>query len=77
MTRSHVPNRMAFMAKKKRNGNQRDAALQFSRINLILAVAALATISLGYVLLANGSIDVAPMLLVLGYVVLVPLAIIL
>ncbi len=65
------------MAKKKKNGKQKDAALQFSRVNLILATAALATISLGYFLLANGSINAAPLLLVLGYVVLVPLAIIL
>ncbi len=65
------------MAKNKKNGRQKDAALQFSRVNLILAAAALVTISLGYFLLANGSINAAPLLLVLGYVVLVPLAIIL
>ena len=65
------------MAKKQTNGNRRDAALQFSKINLILAGAAVATISLGYVLLANGSINLAPALLVVGYVILVPLAIIL
>ncbi len=65
------------MAKKKKNGRQQDAALQFSRVNLILAAAALVTVSLGYFLLANGSINAAPLLLVLGYVVLIPLAIIL
>ena len=65
------------MAKNKKNGRQQNAALQFSRVNLILAAAALVTISLGYFLLANGSINAAPMLLVLGYVVLIPLAIIL
>ncbi len=65
------------MAKNKKNGRQKDAGLQFSRVNLILAAAAFATISLGYFLLANGSINAAPLLLVLGYVVLVPLAIIL
>ncbi|GMR14232.1 MAG: hypothetical protein BMS9Abin29_2474 [Gemmatimonadota bacterium] len=65
------------MTKNRKNGKQKDAALQFSRVNLILAAAALATISLGYFLLANGSISAAPLLLVLGYVVLVPLAIIL
>ncbi len=64
------------MARNKKKGQQ-DAALQFSRVNLILAAAALATISLGYYLLANGSINAAPLLLVLGYVVLIPLAIIL
>lgn len=51
--------------------------LRFSRINLILALAGVVAIGLGYWLLADGSITAAPMLLVLGYVVLIPLAIIL
>ena len=53
------------------------ASLQFSSRNWILAGAALASIILGYVLLAQGSITAAPFLLVLGYVVLIPLAILL
>ena len=53
------------------------ASLRFSRVNAILGVAGLAAIALGYVLLSNGSITAAPVLLVLGYVVLVPLALIL
>ena len=53
------------------------ASLQFSRINLALAAGALVTITLGYWLLSIGSITWAPILLVLGYVFLVPLAIIL
>ncbi len=53
------------------------ASLQFSRINLAFAAGALATITLGYWLLSIGSITWAPILLVLGYVFLVPLAIIL
>ena len=53
------------------------ASLQFSRINLAFAVGALVTITLGYWLLSIGSITWAPILLVLGYVFLVPLAIIL
>jgi hypothetical protein len=52
-------------------------SLQFSPRNAILAVAGLACIALGYVLLSQGSITAAPLLLVLGYVVLLPLAIIL
>ncbi len=51
--------------------------LRFSGINLILGIAGLACVSLGYVLLAQGSITAAPLLLVLGYVGLLPLAIIL
>jgi len=52
-------------------------ALKFSMINLWFAVAAVATVILGYYLLAQGSISAAPVLLVIGYVFLLPLAIIL
>lgn len=52
-------------------------ALQFSRVNLILLAAAVVSIVLGYWLVARGSIVAAPLLLVLGYVVLIPLGIIL
>ena len=53
------------------------ASLQCSRINLAFAAGAGVTITLGYWLLSVGSITWAPILLVLGYVFLVPLAIIL
>jgi hypothetical protein len=46
-------------------------------VNLGLGVAGLVSLVLGYWLLAGGSITLAPLLLVLGYVVLLPLAIIL
>ena len=42
----------------------------------ILLVAGLVSIVAGYVLLNGGSVDLAPALLVLGYVVLIPLGII-
>ena len=53
------------------------ASLRFSTVNLVLGVAGLIVLGLGYMLLAGGSITLAPILLVLGYVVLVPLALIL
>ncbi len=53
------------------------APLQFSAINGILGVIGILTVALGYFLLSQGSITAAPLLLVLGYVVLLPLAIIL
>ena len=68
------------MSKKNRfagEGVASKASLQFSRINLAFAAGALVTITLGYWLLSMGSITWAPILLVLGYVLLVPLAIIL
>lgn len=52
-------------------------SLQFSRVNLAFAAGAFVTIMLGFWLLSTGSITLAPILLILGYVVLVPLAIIL
>jgi hypothetical protein len=53
------------------------APLQFSAINGILGAAGVLTVALGYFLLSQGSITAAPLLLVLGYVALLPLAIIL
>jgi hypothetical protein len=65
------------MSKKDELSGASRASLQFSRINLAFAAGALVTIALGYWLLSMGSITWAPILLVLGYVFLVPLAIIL
>jgi len=65
------------MSKKDEPGGASRASLQFSRINLAFAAGAVVAIVLGYWLLSMGSITWAPILLVLGYVFLVPLAIIL
>ena len=68
------------MNKKKETSGQRAvsmASLQFSRVNLAFAAGAFVTIALGFGFLSAGSITLAPILLVLGYVLLVPLAIIL
>jgi hypothetical protein len=46
----------------------------FAPINYALFGAALAAIIAGYVLLSRGSITAAPLLLVLGYIVLFPAA---
>ncbi len=55
----------------------RGGSLRFSPVNGILGVAGLVCMILGYYLLSQGSITAAPLLLVLAYVVLLPLAIIL
>lgn len=68
------------MAKKRTTGGQgagTPAPLRFSGVNALLGVAGLLTVALGYWLLAQGSITAAPLLLVLGYVVLIPLALVL
>jgi hypothetical protein len=54
-----------------------DLSRSFSQKNLILFVVALIVIVIGHVSLGMGSITLAPILLVLGYCILVPLAIIL
>jgi hypothetical protein len=52
-------------------------SLRFSAINGILLAAGFASIIAGYALLARGSNVLAPVLLVLGYAILIPLGIIL
>ena len=50
--------------------------LRFTKVNAALGVGGIAVLTVGYWLLAQGSITAAPVLLVLGYVVLLPMAII-
>ena len=65
-------------ARNQQRNRRRDAgSLRFSRKNGILGLAGLLVIVLGYALLAQGSITAAPLLLVLGYLVLLPLALVL
>jgi hypothetical protein len=52
-------------------------AKSFSQKNLILFLVALVVIIIGHVALGMGSITFAPICLILGYCILVPLAIIL
>lgn len=73
---SRVSGRRAGRSKATASG-ERTAALQFSGINAILGAAGVVSLVAGYALLDQGSITAAPLLLVLGYVVLFPLAIIL
>ena len=63
------------MAKKTAKAG-RPAAIKFTRVNAILGAAGLVSMMLGYWLLAEGSITAAPILLVLAYIVLLPMAII-
>ena len=55
----------------------RAGSLRFSGVNAVLGALGVAAVILGYWLLARGSVTAAPLLLVLGYAVLMPLAIIL
>ena len=51
------------------------ASLKFSAINAILLLLGMVVIVGGYMLLAGGSTVAAPLLIVLGYAVLLPLGI--
>jgi len=62
-------------SRRKRDGKTQDH-LPLERANLVLFAVALAVIVGGYLTLAAGSITLAPILLVLGYCVLVPVAIV-
>jgi hypothetical protein len=54
-----------------------EGSLRFTPKNLALLGAGLASIIIGYVLLGGADNVIAPLLLVLGYAVLIPLGIIL
>jgi hypothetical protein len=54
-----------------------ESTIRFSSRNLAFLAAGLASTVVGFVLLAGGSTVAAPLLLVLGYAVLIPLGIIL
>ena len=53
------------------------AVLRFTRKNYFVLAAGCVVITIGYLLLARGSITLAPVLLILGYCVLIPVAIML
>ena len=59
-----------------RAGGPSRPTLSFSRANAIWLGAAAAAIVVGYALLAGGSMTLAPILLVIGYCVLLPIGII-
>ena len=60
---------------KKVKAVQKSEALPFGKKNWMILGAALASIILGFISLASGSITLAPILLVLGYCVLMPVGI--
>ncbi len=60
----------------KKSAAESAPRLQFGKESALLGLAGLICLALGYWLLARGSITAAPLLLVLAYVVLLPLAII-
>jgi hypothetical protein len=55
----------------------REGAVRFSLLNWALLAAGLLAVVIGFFTLAAGSTVAAPLLLVIGYVILIPLGIIL
>lgn len=76
MTLVHGMVGMAARAQKQ-NGQFSIDKWPFRRKNYLVFGIGLLSIALGYVLLSKGSITAAPILLVLGYCVLIPIAIML
>jgi uncharacterized membrane protein HdeD (DUF308 family) len=60
------------MAKKKRGLHP----ISLSRKNYLFLLGGILSIGLGYLTLSRGSITIAPILLVLGYCILIPVGII-
>jgi len=72
---------MAKELKNKRRNYKKEKLLPFTRMNYILFGISLAVITIGFIALGQKpynsfvSLSIAPILLVLGYVVLMPVAI--
>jgi uncharacterized membrane protein HdeD (DUF308 family) len=73
MAKQKKGERRKQVQKKKR----REGSLVLGRRNVWLMMTGIVVIVLGYFLLGRGSISAAPVLLVLGYCVIVPLSIML
>jgi len=67
---------MAEIKKKKQTSPDKTTRWPFGPKNYILFGVAMVVLIIGFVLLGYGSMTLAPILLVLGYCVLIPLAII-
>lgn len=75
MTGLCIPSSIPGMV-KKRTAKAAPKALKFTRTNALLGVGGAVSLTLGYWMLSQGSITAAPLFLVLGYLVLIPMAII-
>jgi len=67
---------MAAKPNKKQGNNSQEFKWPFGKRNYMFFGAAMLSIIVGYIALGQGSITLAPILLVLGYCVLVPVSLI-
>ena len=75
-TPAPAPRRTTTATATASHAHANEGTVRFSMVNWVLLLAGLVAIVAGYVALSGGSTVAAPLLLVLGYVVLVPLGII-
>lgn len=61
---------------KRKAPKQRPPSLRWTPVNYAFMGSGLAALTVGYLLLSGGSVTAAPLLLALGYVVLIPIGII-
>lgn len=75
---TRTPINFTAMPKPRRRTSRepRPASLRWSPVNYALMGGGMVALAVGFLLLAQGSIVAAPLLLALGYVVLIPLGII-
>lgn len=78
-SRKTDPRRGSGQAGRKKGGatGARGRGFRFGPVNYAVLASGFGAIVLGYVLLDGGSVTAAPLLLILGYVVLLPLGILL
>ncbi|MEO0292777.1 MAG: hypothetical protein ABIN61_00965 [candidate division WOR-3 bacterium] len=55
---------------------KKEADIYWSKINSIIFLSGILSIILGYIFLARGSLTLSPILLVLGYAILIPVSLI-
>lgn len=67
---------MAVRTKKSTTANEDQVKWPFGKRNYLVFALALVVIIIGYITLGQGSITLAPILLVVGYCVLIPIALI-
>ncbi len=61
---------------KRKAPKHRPPSLRWSPVNYAFMGSGLVALTVGYLLLSGGSVTAAPLLLALGYVVLIPIGII-
>lgn len=67
---------MATKTKKGDESSHEEMQWPFGRNNYIMFGVSLVVLIIGYIVLGQGSITIAPILLVLGYCVLIPISLI-